>query len=90
MNLGLLTLSDFTNISNSSDQVLSYDAVDETDPELVRLSTGPNENYAENEKFKQYLHTLEANNNLPYGIMLNLMKAESGGLLYKNDGTTII
>ncbi len=92
VNIGLLTISDFRNTSNnlSSWHKYSYEVVEETDTELMRLSAGPNEHYAENKKFTQYLHTLEGKNNLPYGIILNLMKTESGGQLYKEDGKTII
>jgi hypothetical protein len=51
--------------------------VDENDPELLRLATGPNESYSTNTKFIHYLHTLEKNSGLPYGIILNLMITES-------------
>ena len=92
ISIWLLTATDFKRTTNTptAAPTPSYENIDETDPELVRLSTWPNEHYAENEKFKKYLHTLEGKNGLPYGIMLNLMKAESGGMLYKADGTTII
>ena len=49
-----------TNIVAASPMLL-----DESDSELQRLSTGPNENYAENQKFVQYLSGLEVKNNLP-------------------------
>lgn len=64
--------------------------IGENDPELLRLATWPNESYSTNTKFVQYLHTLEQNNGLPYGIMLNLMITESWGKLYRADWTTIV
>ena len=72
---------------------LGYEEIDETDPDLVDLvttaSTNKERNYIETEIFTDYLHSLEGKNNLPYGIMINLMKAESGGKLYAADGTII-
>ena len=68
----------------------SYIEINETDSELVRLSTWPKENYSTNPKFIQFLHTLEQKNGLAYGVMLNLMITESWGQLYRADGKTII
>ncbi len=72
---------------------VAYEDIDETDPELAELVTtasiNKERNYAETEIFTDYLHSLEGKNNLPYGIMVNLMKAESGGKLYAADGTIL-
>ena len=72
---------------------VAYEDIDETNPELVELVTtasiNKERNYAETEIFINYLHSLEGKNNLPYGIMVNLMKAESGGKLYAADGTIL-
>jgi len=95
VNIWLLATTDFKlNIPTSSPSTStpspSYENIDETDDELTRLAAWPNENYTENQKFKQYLHTLEGKNSLPYGIIFNLMKTESWGKLYKADWVTII
>jgi len=93
INVGLLSAVDFKDSTIAETPVdTSYEDIQETDPELVKLTTvpAPNESYSANTAFVKYLHTLEAKNGLAYGVMLNLMKAESWGQLYKTDGTTII
>ncbi len=90
--LGMEPISKYT--ENDVDNTdVAYEDIDETDPDLVDLvataSTNKERNYAETEIFTDYLHSLEAKNNLPYGIMINLMKAESGGKLYAADGTIL-
>ena len=93
INVGLLSIVDFKDSTIAETPVdSSYEDIDETDPELVKLTAvpAPNESYSANTTFVKYLHTLEAENGLAYGVMLNLMKQESWGQLYKTDGTTII
>ncbi|MCX6824316.1 MAG: GDSL-type esterase/lipase family protein [candidate division SR1 bacterium] len=93
VNIGLLSVTDFKDSTIAEIPAkASYEDIDETDPELVKLTTvpAPNESYSANTTFVKYLHMLEAKKGLAYGIMLNLMNQESGGQLYKKDGTTII
>ncbi|MEI6117965.1 MAG: hypothetical protein WCP92_01585 [bacterium] len=78
--MGLLSIVDFKDSTIAETPVdSSYEDIDETDPELVKLTAvpAPNESYSANTTFVKYLHTLEAENGLAYGVMLNLMKQES-------------
>lgn len=74
--------SDLSNTENSN--ISKPESIDENNPEIKRLANWPDENYSENPEFVRYLHHLEDQNQLPYSIMLNLMKQESGGKLYQN------
>jgi hypothetical protein len=69
-------------------ETISYTPTEETDPELVKLAANAandkSKNYAEDTTYVQYLYTLEAKHDLPYGISLNLMKKESTGKLYRS------
>jgi len=92
VNVGLLSTTDYKSTTATPDapSTTSYEDIDETDTELIRLVSWPNESYSSNARFVKYLYTLEWKNNLPYSIMLNLMKQESSGQLYKTDGKTIL
>jgi len=94
--LGMEQISGYKN--NDTDSTVHaadgiYEDIHERDPELVDLVTTASlykeRNYTETKIFTHYLHSLERENNLPYGIMMNLMKAESGGKLYAADGTIL-
>jgi len=87
--LGLFTAIDATAKDvTTSTTTPTYENIEETDAELVRLATWPNEDYSKNATFVKYLHSLEGTNSLPYGVILNLMIQESSGYLYNTDGVT--